>query len=85
MAFTVLLHLADSDPILAEMDELPDPQASYVLCSNPRARDGKNLLFIDPECTRFLFPWHRINFVEALTAIHGGSSLKSALAHVRPI
>ncbi len=65
MAFTVLLHLADSDPILAEMDELPDPQASYVLCSNPRARDGKNLLFIDPECTRFLFPWHRINFIEA--------------------
>jgi hypothetical protein len=65
MALTVLIHLADADPILAEIDALPDVNASYVLCSNPRARDGKSLMFIDPECTRFLFPWHRINFIEA--------------------
>ena len=64
MAFTVIIHLADTDPILADMDTLPDPQASHILCTNPRARDGKSLIFIDPECTRFLFPWHRINFVE---------------------
>jgi hypothetical protein len=65
MAFTVLLHLQGTDPIVAEMEELPDPQSSYVLCSNPRARDGKNLVFIEPGCTRFMFPWHRISFVEA--------------------
>jgi hypothetical protein len=65
MAFTVLLHLQGTDPIVAEMEELPDPKSSYVLCSNPRARDGKNLVFIEPGCTRFMFPWHRINFVEA--------------------
>ncbi len=65
MAFTVLLHLQGTDPILAEVDELPDPHSSFVLCANPRARDGKNLVFIEPGCTRFIFPWHRISFIEA--------------------
>jgi len=65
MAFTVVLHLQGTDPIMAEMDGLPDPQSSYVLCTNPRARDGKNLVFIEPGCTRFMFPWHRISFIEA--------------------
>ena len=64
MAFTVIIHLSGSDPFFAEMDDLPDPTAGYITCTNPRARDGKNLIFIEPECTRFLFPWHRISFIE---------------------
>jgi hypothetical protein len=64
MAFTVIIHLQGTDPFLAEMDELPDPKASFIVCTNPRARDGKNLVFIEPECTRFIFPWHRISFIE---------------------
>jgi hypothetical protein len=65
MAFTVVLHLLGTDPILAELDELPDPHSSFVLCSNPRARDGKNLPYIEAGCTRFMFPWHRLNFIES--------------------
>ncbi len=64
MAFTVIIHLTGTDPFLAEMDELPDVKASFIVCTNPRARDGKNLVFIEPECTRFLFPWHRVSFIE---------------------
>ena len=64
MAFTVIIHLTGTDPFLAEMDELPDLKASFIVCTNPRARDGKNLIFIEPECTRFMFPWHRISFIE---------------------
>ena len=64
MAFTVIIHLASTDPFLAEMDELPDLKASFIVCTNPRARDGKNLIFIEPECTRFMFPWHRVSFIE---------------------
>jgi hypothetical protein len=65
MAFTVVMHLLGTDPFLAELDDLPDPNASYVLCANPRGRDGKNLVFIEAGCTRFMFPWHRISFIEA--------------------
>ncbi len=64
MAFTVIIHLTGTDPFLAEMDELPDTKASFIICTNPRARDGKNLVFIEPECTRFMFPWHRVSFIE---------------------
>ena len=64
MAFTVIIHLTGTDPFLAEMDELPDAKASFIVCTNPRARDGKNLVFIEPECTRFMFPWHRVSFIE---------------------
>ena len=65
MTLTVLIHMANTDPVLAEIDGLPDPQSSYLLCTNPRARDGKRLISFEPECTRFFFPWHRISFVEA--------------------
>ena len=66
MAFTVILHISNADPILADMEEMPDPQASYVLCTNARARDGKTLHYVDPEATRLMFPWHRISFIETL-------------------
>jgi len=64
MAFTALLHIANSDPILAEMDEMPDTSTTYVVCTNARARDGKALHYIDQEAVRFLFPWHRVTFIE---------------------
>ncbi len=64
MAFTVIIHLASTDPFLAEMDEIPDTKSAFIMCTNPRARDGKNLVFIEPECTRFMFPWHRVSFIE---------------------
>jgi len=64
MAFTVIIHLTGTDPFLAEMDELPYSKASFIVCTNPRARAGKNLVFIQPECTRFMFAWHRVSFIE---------------------
>ncbi|MFQ5575788.1 MAG: hypothetical protein ACE5G8_02240 [Anaerolineae bacterium] len=65
MSFTVLIHIANADPIVAEMEELPDTTATYIVCTNPRARDGKALHYIDQEAIRFIFPWHRITFIEA--------------------
>lgn len=65
MAFTVLIHVANADAIMAEMDELPDPSATYILCTNPRGKDGKALHYIDETATRFMFPWDRITFLEA--------------------
>lgn len=64
MSFTVLIHIANTDPIIAEMDEMPDNDSTYVTCSNVRARDGKPLHYIDPDAVKFAFPWHRITFIE---------------------
>jgi hypothetical protein len=39
MAITVLIHIANADPVMAEVEELPSPNDQFVLCTNPRARD----------------------------------------------
>jgi hypothetical protein len=63
---SVIIHLANEDPILAEMEDLPDTTSSYVVCINPRRRDGKSLHYITSEAVSFLFPWNRITFIELL-------------------
>lgn len=64
--YTVIMHVANEDPFVAEMDELPDPSDQVVVFSNPRKRDGKPLPYIDREAVTFMYPWHRINFIEVL-------------------
>jgi hypothetical protein len=66
MAITVIVHVLNADPILAEIEELPDPSSSFITCVNPRARDGKTVSYIDAQATRVMFPWHRLSFIETL-------------------
>lgn len=66
MAITVIIHIMNADAIMAEIEEVPDMTSQFLICTNPRARDGKNLVYIERDATRVLFPWHRISFVETL-------------------
>lgn len=65
MAITILIHIANADPVMAEVETLPNPSDSFVMFTNPRGKDGKSLHQFDPDALRFMLPWHRINFVEA--------------------
>jgi len=66
MSITVIIHLAGADTMMADMDEMPDPTASYIICTNARTRDGKPIIYIDPEAELIFFPWARITFMESL-------------------
>ena len=66
MAQTVIIHLVNADPILAEVEDLEHLDGPVLECMNPRRRDGKQLHYITPEATSFLFPWHRISFIELM-------------------
>jgi hypothetical protein len=66
MAYTVLIHLANEDSILAEMDELPGPQDQVIVVNNPRLRDGKDLHYVQPEVQTLVFPWSRITLLEIM-------------------
>jgi len=66
MAYTVLIHMVGEEPILAEMEELPNPNDVFVTCTGARRRDGKPLPYALSETEVFLFPWHRINLIEVL-------------------
>ena len=77
MAITVIVHILNSDAILAEIDEIPEATSSFITCTNPRARDGKPIVFIDAQATRVMFPWHRVSFVETLPSEEDQAEIES--------
>ncbi len=68
MAKVVILHILNEDPVLADMEELPDPTAIYFACSNLRKRDGKPVHYITQGAKSIHFPWSRINFIEIMVS-----------------
>jgi len=66
MPMTVLIHMLNEDPIVAEIEELPNPEDQFLACENPRRRDGRDVSYLVPEIRTLLLPWHRIHCVEIL-------------------
>jgi hypothetical protein len=66
MAYTVLLHIANEDPVVGEVEELPSPADVTITVQNPRRRDGKDLNYLQAEVTSVVWPWNRIIFLEIL-------------------
>lgn len=66
MSYTILIHLLNEDPLVAELDELPSPQDQILTVNNPRRRDGKELPFVEPDVQTLIFPWNRITFIEVM-------------------
>ena len=66
MPYEVILHLHNEDPVLAEMDSLPDPTHQCVFIVNPRRRDGRSLHYVTEGATSFIFSWSRITFIEVM-------------------
>ena len=62
----VIVHLHNEDPVLAEMESIPDPTHHSVVITNPRRRDGRPLHYVTEGATSFIFPWTRITFIEIM-------------------
>ncbi len=63
---TVLLHIANEDPILGEVEHLPGPADQSILVKNPRRRDGKDLHYLQASVTDVIWPIIRISFIEVI-------------------
>ncbi len=63
---TVIVHLANEEPFLAEVEDLPGPTDTIIYCINPRKRDGKDLHYVAPDVTTIVIPWWRVNFLEIM-------------------
>lgn len=63
---TVIVHVMNEDPIVCEIDEMPNPKDQTLVINNPRLRDGKDVHYVNEDVTTLVLPWHRINFVQIM-------------------
>ena len=61
---TILIHIANEDPILGEIDQLPSVIDTNILVKNPRRRDGKDLNNLLANVTQVIWPMNRMSFIE---------------------
>ncbi len=66
MAYTLLLHIANEEPTLVEVEKLPEPSDIVLIGQNPRRRDGKDLPNIAANVTTVIWPMSRMTFIEVM-------------------
>jgi hypothetical protein len=66
MAYRLQVHIANDDPVVLDVEELPDPTDQFLIGSNPQRRDGKDVPYILREVNQVIFPMWRINFIQVL-------------------
>lgn len=79
MRLSAVIQLLEEDPILGELEELPDPSAQFIAVFNPRRRDGRPVAFLDANVERVLFAWHRISHIQILPDV----DLEKVISFVR--
>jgi hypothetical protein len=63
---TLLVHIANSEPIKLDVEELPSPTDYTLVGRNPREKTDKEINWMEDGVTTVIFPWWRITFVEVL-------------------
>ncbi len=63
---TILIHIQNEDPVLGEVDTLPEPGDTLIVLKNPRRRDGKDLHYLEATVTEVMWPVVRMNFIEIM-------------------
>ena len=66
MPISVQIHIMNEEPIKAEMDALPGPNATLLVALNPRMRGEKELRFLEPNVTTLILPVSRLIFIQVL-------------------
>src|SRR5664279_2445354 len=60
----VVLHLLSEQPLLADLDALPTPIDSLIICTNLRLMNGSRPIFVDDSASMFVFPVEFVRFIE---------------------
>ena len=63
---SILVHLANSEPVKIDVEELPTQQDTCIMGKNPRERNDKELTWLDEGVNQVIFPWWRINYIQIL-------------------
>lgn len=63
---TLQIHIANSEPIKVDVEEMPQMTDIAILGSNPRDRQERELTWVDDGVSTIIIPWSRINFIQVL-------------------
>jgi hypothetical protein len=66
MAYTVVVHIANDDPVVGELEELPTANDTIVTVSHPRRRDGKDVHYLANDVVTVIWPINQISFIEVM-------------------
>jgi hypothetical protein len=73
----VVIHVANEQPLLADLYGMPGASDAGMICTNVRSMDGKRPLFIDHIDSTFFFPYRVIRFIEIPRAEVGRQARES--------
>jgi hypothetical protein len=60
----VIVHIANEQPIMADLLALPLPSDTNLICTNVRTMNGKKPVFVNSGDSTFSFPLIHIRFIE---------------------
>ncbi len=66
MAHTVVIHISNEDPIVGEIEELPNATDTILTVHNPRRRDGKDVHYLSNDVVTVIWPVNQISFIELM-------------------
>ena len=66
MAYQVIIHVANEEPVLAELETMPSPTDTLIIALNPRLRDGKDLRYLARDVTVAIWPVSRVTLIEVM-------------------
>jgi len=67
MGHRVIVHLLNEDPIVAELERMPDPGDTIITLFDPHRGDGKPISYLRDGSTAVVFPMHRVSSIEIFT------------------
>jgi hypothetical protein len=66
MPYTIIIHPTGEEPIIGEVEQLPEPTDISIVINSPRKLDGKELHYLSENVLTVIWPMHRLNFIEIL-------------------
>ncbi len=66
MTVTVIVHIANEDPIVGELENLPAASDQIIMLKNPRKRDGKDVHYLQEGINTVIWPLSRVTFIEVM-------------------
>jgi hypothetical protein len=67
MAQSVIIHLMNEDPVLAELERMPEGDDTTVTALYPRRTDGKPITYLSDGAAAVIFPMHRVSSIEVVS------------------